>query len=234
MYGRRRRAGLLLVALAGCGLISRDVTKVSFDLPPKSYGFDTHDWQLPSGNFPRVACGPAEAVHDCCNPPAPFPRLDCSAVPLACESGVCTLRFPVTVSQRVDLAVEAPALANVGNQSLVDFFVSEIRYTVASTLNVDLPAVDLYVAPDGVTSADDPAAQKFATIPVTPAMANGDGQADISPDAEQIFAPYAHAPSTPFTFIATTTVVIPSGSPIPNGRVELTVTGQVSAELAPL
>jgi hypothetical protein len=231
---KARRAGVLVIALASCGLVSRDVTKVSFDLPPKSYAFDTHDWQLPSGSFPRVACGTGEPVVDCCDPPPPAPRLDCAALPLTCESGACTLRFPVSAIQRVNLAVEAPALANVGNQSLVDFFVSDIRYTVASTMNVELPAVDLYVAPDGVTSAADPSARKFATVPVTPAMANGDGSVDISPDAEQIFAPYAHAPATPFNFIATATVVIPSGSPIPNGRVDLTVTGQVSAILAPL
>jgi hypothetical protein len=221
-------------ALSACGLVSRDVSLLSFDLPAKSYSFDTNDssWKIPIGTFPRVPCGAGELVVDCCNPPAPFPTPDCGITPLSCESGACTLKFPVTVFQRVDLAQEVPVLANVGSQYLVDIYVSQIRYQVTSSLNVALPAVDLFIAPDGVTSATDSRAQKFGTVPVTPAMTSGDGLVVIVPDAEQIFATYAHDPATPFNFIATTTVVIPSGSLIPNGRVDITVTGQISAEVS--
>jgi hypothetical protein len=62
-------------------------------------------------------------------------------------------------------------------------------------------------------------------------MTSGDGLVDIVPDAEQIFAKYAHELGTPFTFIAMTTVVVPSGSRIPNGHVAISVTGQISASL---
>jgi len=224
---------LLVVALAGCGLVSRDVTTVAFDLPPKSYAFDTNGvgWKVPTGAFPVVPCGAGQLVADCCHPPAPAPQPDCAVTPLSCDSGVCTLRFPVSVSQQVDLKQEVPELANVQSQSLVDIYVSQVRYSVTSTLNVPLPSIDLYVAPDGVTSAMDPAAQLFGTVPETPPMTSGDGNVDIVPDADSVFAQYAHALGTPFNFIATTTVVVPSGSPIPNGRVEVTVTGQVSAHL---
>jgi hypothetical protein len=223
----------VLVALAGCGLVSRDVTKVSFDLPTKSYAFDTNGgaWKLPVGMFPRIPCGATEIVTDCCNPPAPLPHPDCGFTPLSCESGACTLRFPVTVVQQMDLKQEVPALANINSQYLVDIYVSQIRYAATSTLNVDLPGIDLFVAPDGVTSAADPAAEKFGTVPITPALTSGDGLVEIAPNAEQVFARYAHEPATPFNFIATTVVVIPSGSPIPSGSVALSVTGQVSASL---
>jgi hypothetical protein len=131
----------------------------------------------------------------------------------------------------MDLKQDVPQLANVNSQYLVDIYVSQIGYSVTSTMNVELPAVDLYVAPDGVTTASDPSAEKFGTVPVTPAMTSGDGMVDIVPDAQQIFAQYAHQLGTPFNFIATTTIVIPSGSPIPNGHVDISVTGQVSASL---
>ena len=38
-------------------------------------------------------------------------------------------------------------------------------------MNVDLPPIDIYVAPANVTTAEDPAAKKFGTIPATPAGA---------------------------------------------------------------
>ena len=232
----RTAASALVIsfALSACGLVSRDVSLLSFDLPAKSYSFDTNDssWKLPTGTFPRVPCGAGELVVDCCNPPARFPTPDCGLTPLSCESGACTLKFPVAVFQQVDLGQEVPALANVSSQSLVDVYVSQIRYQVTSSLNVALPAVDLFVAPDGVTSAADSRAQKFGTVPVTPPMMSGDGLVAIVPDAEQIFAAYAHDPATPFNFIATTTVVIPSGSLIPQGKVDITVTGQISAQIA--
>jgi hypothetical protein len=227
---RSWRFGALL-ALVGCGLVSRDVASVAFDLPSKSYSFDTKTWNLPSGMLPKIPCGAGQIIVDCCNPPAPVPKPDCTMTPLVCENAVCTLELPVSTFQQMDLKMEVPQLANVQSQYLVDVYVSQIRYTVTSTLNVDLPAVDLYVAPAGVTSPSDPAAQKFGTVPVTPAMMSGDGLVDIVPDAEQIFARYAHEPATPFNFIAATTIVLPSGSPIPNGSVAITVTGQVTAQL---
>jgi hypothetical protein len=220
-----------LLALAACGLLSRDLASLSFDLPPKSYGFDTKSWSLPAGAFPLVPCGATQLVVDCCNPPAPLPKPNCVLTPLSCESGACTLHFPVTTAQQMDLTKEVPELANIHSQTLVDVYVSQIRYSMTSTLNVGLPSVDLYVAPDGVTSPADPSARKFGTVPATPAMTSGDGLVDIAPDAEQIFAQYAHQPAVPFNFVAATTVVLPSGSLIPNGRVSITVTGRVTVQL---
>jgi hypothetical protein len=182
------------------------------------------------GTFPRVACGPGQIVTDCCNPPAPIPAPNCTLTPLVCASQVCTLRFPVTTVQSMDLKQEVPVLANVQSQFLVDVFISRIGYAVTSTLNVELPPVDLYVAPDGVTSISDPSAQKFGTVPATPAMTSGSGDVELSPDVEQIFAPFAHDPAVPFNFIAAATIVLPSGSPIPNGAVSITVTGQLTAK----
>jgi hypothetical protein len=61
-------------------------------------------------------------------------------------------------------------------------------------------------------------------------MTSGNGDVDLVPDVAQIFAPFAHEPAVPFNFIAATTVVIPSGSAIPNGAVAITVTGQLTAQ----
>ena len=52
------------------------------------------------------------------------------------------------LAQRVNLGQESPQLASLGHQMLADVFISSITYNVASTLNIDLPEVTLYIAPD--------------------------------------------------------------------------------------
>lgn len=226
------------VAVLGCGLISSDITKLSFDLPPKSYAFDTANWNLPAGaNFPDVPCGDGQVVTDCCHPPAPLPAVDCAVTPLSCDAvasggSACALHQPITVTQTVNLGQEVPVLRSLSGQRLVDITISQIRYTVVNTLNVDLPPVELFLAADGVKDTSDPSkVMKFGTVPSMAAMTDATGAVRLEDDAEQIFARYAAEFATPFTFLATTTVVVPSGSPIPNGRVDITVTGQVSAGL---
>ncbi|HET6281700.1 MAG TPA: hypothetical protein VFH73_12060 [Polyangia bacterium] len=220
---------------SGCGLISSDIASVSFDLPSKSYSFDTNNgmWKLPMGMFPAIPCGDGQLIMDCCNPPDPLPKPNCAATPLTCEGApsVCTLRFPVSVVQSMDLKKEVPALATFSNQSIIKVTISQIRYTFDSTMNVDLPEVELFLAPDGVTAADDPSAQKFGTVPVTPAMMSGQAQVVLEMTAATIFAERSQHLGTPFNFIATTTVVVPSGTTIPSGGVNLTVTGRAKASL---
>jgi hypothetical protein len=235
MYLRLSYVSLVFVTF-GCGLISSDIASVSFDLPTKSYSFDTNNgmWKLPTGTFPEIPCGDGLPIMDCCNPPDPLPKPNCAATPLTCEANaggtnVCTLRFPVSVVQSLDLKKEVPALASFSNQSIIKVTISQIRYNFDSTMNVDLPEVALYLAPDGVTSADDPSAQKFGTVPVTPAMMSGQAQVVLEPTAGALFAERSQHLGTPFNFIATTTVVVPSGTPIPSGAVTLQITGRAKA-----
>jgi hypothetical protein len=234
MHGERGILRLLvLLGAVGCGLVSRDVTAVSFDLPAKSYSFDTNDsmWKLPVGSFPSVPCGSGQLITDCCNPPAPIPTPDCGITPLVCVNALCTLTFPVSVVQNVNLKDEVPQLKNVNSQYLINVSISQIRYSVANSLNVDLPPVELYIAPDGVTSPLDPSAQKFGTVPSLHAMTGGDDMVILEPGSEVVFANYAHEFGTPFNFIAAATIVVASGSPIPHGKVAITITAQVTASL---
>ena len=234
MHGARAVLRLLaLLGAVGCGLVSRDVTGVSFDLPAKSYSFDTNDsmWKLPVGSFPSVPCGSGQLIADCCHPPAPVPTPDCGVTPLFCENALCTLKFPVTVVQTVNLKDEVPQLQNVDKQYLINVSISQIRYSVSNSLNVDLPPVELYIAPADVTSLADSRAQKFGTVPVLQAMTSGDDMVDLEPGSDVVFANYAHEFGTPFNFIAAATVVVASGSPIPHGKVVITITAQVTASL---
>jgi hypothetical protein len=230
-----RSAGLLvalsvlgsLVSL-GCNLINSDITALTFELPTKSYHFDTQGMNIPAGTAPRVACGPSEAVTDCCAPPVAIPGLDCAAVPLTCDGGFCTGHKTVSVAQMMNLGQEAPELRNVTGQSLADIFIKRITYTASNNLNVPLPEVTLYLAPAGVT--DPASAMKFGTVPSVAAHSTASGDVVLDPAGQQTFSGYAHNFGTPFGFIAATTLDVPPDSPFPNGSVDISVTGTISAQ----
>src|SRR5882724_6733078 len=174
---------LIFGILAGCGLVSSDIGSITFSLPSKSFSFDTASagWKAPPAGFNMaVPCGAGQLVTDCCHPPAPAPAPDCVATPLACVNSVCALEFPVNISQKIDLKNEVPSLASVAASSL-SITIKQITYTIASTMNVELPSIDIYVAPSTVTSVDDPSAKKFGTVPPTPAGATKSGDVVLDP-----------------------------------------------------
>jgi hypothetical protein len=232
-------SALVLTTMGGAGVLGAcsavsSLTTLTFDLPPKSFSFDTASsgWKAPPASFPSVTCGTSgQQVTDCCHPPAPAPEPDCAGTtPLVCESGVCVLEFPVTTSQAIDLKMEVPALSNLGGQTLAQISISQITYTIASTLNVVLPAIDVYVADQGATSSKDASAKKFGTIPATPANTTQSGDMMLDPNGQAAFSHYASSFTIPFTIIAQTTMIVPPGSPVPTGKVDVTVGGKVKAK----
>src|SRR5438034_11470716 len=100
-------AGMAFVVATGCGLISSDVTKVSFDLPARSYRFDTAQagWKTSTATsfatVPTIACA---VDADCCPAPVMALGIDCSAIICDAVSAACA--FAVTVDappQQIDL-----------------------------------------------------------------------------------------------------------------------------------
>jgi len=224
----------LLTGLAGCGLLSSDITTTKIALPPQSYSFDTSMFKgLPTGSTPSVPCGD-QGIPDCCNPPA-GPAPNCTTTPLVCQpdnssvnngASVCTAVIPQSISNSINLSGAGLSSFPAGNISI-----DSIAYAVSdNSLNVDLPAVAIYLAPDGVTDPKN-GAMLFGTIPAIAAESNPTGTVQKDPGADHAFEVYAGNLSTPFNFIASTTVVIPSGTPIPNGHVTITVTVTVAAHL---
>jgi hypothetical protein len=199
----------------GCGLISSDITKVTFALPTRHYVFSSQGLSLPAGANQKVPCGRGTPLATC---PAP----------LTCDSGVCTAHVPTSIVQKMDLKNDVPVLA--GHQSIADITLESIRYDVVSTANIQIPPIQLYLAPDGVTDPKDPSASLFGTVPAIEAGATTSGQVVKEPNADAVFTMYGHDLATPFNFIATTTVVVATGT-TPTGMVDLTINGTVAAKL---
>jgi hypothetical protein len=230
-------ATAMVSGLAGCGLIDPNITKVTFDLPTQSYSVDSSTLNLPAGNTQAVPCGTGQIITDCCNPPAGLglPMPDCSMTMLACEANtagmdVCTAVVTVSQSQTLNLGQQVPQLQ--GAVGLGNLTINQISYTVLdNTLNIDLPPVTLFLAPNNVTDPNDPTAKKFGTVPSIAAMSTPMGTVMLESDAAATFSSFTKSLSTPFNLIATTTVHVPSGSPTPSGKIDMTVTGRLSASL---
>jgi hypothetical protein len=233
-----RRRPLLLAVLAaaalgaGCGLIDLDsFNRLTFQMPTRSFSISTQDprWKAAPQAFATVPVSCATA-QDCCAPLGG--AVSCSQFPLKCDAGVCAMEFVVEIPKTINLAQEVPELTKLRGSVLSEILLETLEYTASSTLNVILPAVDVYIAPANVNSVvGNPAARKIATIPMTASGAQVSETINISGEGQQAFSAFAKDFQTPFNIIATTTVLVRSGSPPPSGGVSVNVTGKVTAKL---
>jgi hypothetical protein len=216
----------------GCGLISSDITKVTFDLPMKTYIFDSASFGVPAGNTAAIPCGAAPLVTDCCNPLGV--NAGCSPQrSVMCEAAVCTLHQVVSIPQKVDFKKEVPQLASVSDQHLANMSFEALNYAVtANTLNVAVPPLQLYLAPGSVTTLPSDQAVLFGTVDTIPAGQTPSGSIKKEADADATFARFGSDLSAPFNILIGTTIVVPSGTPTPTGRVSVAVTGTFAAKLA--
>jgi hypothetical protein len=207
--------GVLTLGALGCGLISSDITKVTFDLPTKHYTFNAQMFSLPQG-VPNMAI--------------PCAGTTCPVGGLSCDANVCTAHIPLTVSNPIDLKKEVPQLSSVSSQTLVDLTLESMSYSVVNTANIAIPEIELFLAPDGTTDPTGPGAQKFGSVPAIPAGTNASGDVVKEPGADALFTMFGQNFGTPFNFIASTTVVVPTGT-TPTGMVDITINGTIAAKL---
>lgn len=229
----RPMSGLLALLFCGCGLISSDITKLTFELPPQTYSFDTSMW----GNLPPAAAGatfpsvPCTTDDNCCANGS-LVGLSCMTTPLVCMSANCQAQIPESQYTSVNLAMQVGTLATFPGRSLVDVSIESITYTVASnTLNIDTPPFQVYLAPDGVTDPNDPSAVLFGTVPAVPAGTTPTGSMTKASGADAAFQTFTKNISTTFNIIAATTVVIAPGTPVPQGAITVKVQGTIAAQL---
>lgn len=223
---------LFALLAAGCGLISSDITSIKFDLPERTYSFNTAQAGVSLPGLTTLPSVPCDTATDCCTRANLLsPGVDCNL--LTCDTGVCAVTTTIeTPPQMVDLKKECPQLSGFDSQSVIDVTISRIGYDIlTNTLNVDLPAVELFVAAQGAATTADPSAKRFGTVPPTPAgaMPSG-GTVALDSEGQNAFKAFAHNFGTPFVFLARTVVVIRGGAPVPMGAVSLKITGQLKAK----
>jgi len=222
---------------ASCGLISSDLATVSFDLPPKTYTFDSGqgDWKGGmSSAFAMVPTIGCSADADCCSPQISAAGIDCTST-LVCDAPTASCAFAVDVQsppQMIDLKNEGGLPSSLSSQSVLDISVTKLTYDVSqNSLNIDLPPIDLFLGPQGTTKVTDPGVTQFATVPAIPhGTILTNGNIPLEPAANGVFANIGMHLGTPFVFLAKTRVVVPGGTAAPAGALTLTVKGRLSAK----
>ena len=222
-------AALVSVTLAGCGLISSDVTDFDLTLPDKKFTIDTGSWQVDSG------LATAYLNQSCTASPPPN---SCSqAAQLACTMGCsgscgasnhCELSLDVSLSQPVDLVSERPELKTINDQPVIKVSIDSVTYEVlTNNLNVDTPEITIYVAPMSVVKVTQNDAQLKAIGTIAPVPA---GHTTTSPQSIEFTATgkaslvnIMSSFKTPFNVLAGSSLVVTSAQPFPMGRLDAVV-----------
>jgi hypothetical protein len=222
------RMGAFVVAaslISGCGLISSDVTNFDLTLPDKNFTIDASGWQVDQAaatQLTTTSCAQAPAV--CASAADQACPEDCTG---RCGSSqTCELDLDVGLYQMIDLLREKPELQSINDEPVIKVVVDSVTYEVTlNTLNVDTPAMEVYVAPMSVMDPDDPLAKHVGTIPSVPA-----GATVLTPQA-MVFTAGGKADlvsimstfKTPFNLIVGSTLTVKAGTPVPTGRLDAVV-----------
>jgi hypothetical protein len=224
-------AALTTGLLAGCDLIEfAQNPSVTLTLPTRSYSFSTEDknWKAPPPAFNQPI--PCNAPSDCCVM-VPGLAINCADYQLLCEQNVCAMRVKLEVPQTIDLQKDAPEFADIGGRVVKEMLLRELRYTADNKIGADLPPIDVYVAPEDVkTSSDKEKAKLLVSLPKTVAGVKAEETVMLSAEAQKAFSDRALDVKNPFNLIAGTDVIVKSGTPIPMGKVDVTVTGRVTVK----
>lgn len=212
--------------VAGCGLISSDVTNFDLTLPPKNFTIDMGRWQVDSiaaDQYFMRSCSASNptfcntAVQQACT-------MDCSG---SCgESNTCELSLDINLRQPVDLVMEKPELRSIDDEPIIKVTIDSVTYEVTTnTLNVDTPELAIYVAPISALASDDPQAKQIGSIPPIAAGEVTSGQQSLrfttAGRAELINLMSSF--KTPFNVIIGSALVVTASQPWPTGKLDAVV-----------
>jgi hypothetical protein len=220
----------LSLALAGCGLISSDVTNFDLTLPDKKFSIDTAGWQIDQSKadvFTSQSCSSnamvcSSAVQQAC------PMGGCSG---SCNAAkTCDLSLDVSVVQKVDLVTEKPELKSINDEPVIKVTIDSVTYDViANTLNVDTPPITIYVAPISVVKVDpkDPQVKAIGTIAPVPAgtttAASGPKSIQFTTTGKADLVNIMSTFKTPFNILVGSSLLVTAGQPVPMGKLDAVV-----------
>lgn len=215
---------VLGLSLAGCGLISSDVTQFDLGLPHKQFTIDAGNWGLSN---PEVLLS-----HACTVSPDPCPALAAQACRpgqcvAACNaaSNTCDLTLFVSLYQGIDLLTEKPELQSINNEPIISVTIDSIDYEVtANTFNVATPQMGVWAAPSTVMVPGDPGSKRVGTVPSIPAGTTQPATAmAFDPDGKANLASFMGSYKTPFNIVVGSGILLHQGMPVPQGAMTVNV-----------
>jgi hypothetical protein len=217
-----------LSALAGCGLISSDVTNFDLTLPPKTFTIDIGGWKVDQAATDLYLKQPCTMSQTCNSAVQAACMMGCSGTCNMAQPQTCDLSLDVSLRQPVDLVMERPELKTINDEPVIKVTIDSVTYEVTSnTLNVDTPEVTVYVAPMAVVKADpkDPQVKAIGTIAPVPAGQTTSGVQPImfTPTGKAALVAIMSTFKTPFNVLVGASIVVSAGQPVPSGKLEAVV-----------
>jgi hypothetical protein len=148
-------------------------------------------------------------------------------------SRTCTARVDATVSYPVDLSKDQGFTTQVAGKVVTIVKSISLEYGVPmNTVTIDIPQLDLYIAPQGVTKLPDSRAvfvDKIPAIAKRRTLPDGSGTITIetSSPAGALFVDSIKNPAKPFTLLINTKPVVKAGDPLPAGQMTINVTPKI-------
>lgn len=215
-----------VAAASGCG---SDVLSFDVDLQHRVYRADFGS--VEPGTLPEVACS---ATDDATCNQLPVVSVNTTAangapatatIAVGCDSatGRCYAQANAQVAQSVDVQLDGGFAGKLEGRLVTFVRKIDIRYKVAAnSLTFDVPTIDVYVGPAGVTSASDAGVVPAGSLVPVAAGATPNGHLAIhdgSPPHHII--ENAVRGKQAFVFVLVLSPRIDSGSPIPGGAIEV-------------
>ncbi len=219
-----RLAPLLLAG--GCGLVSSDVTDFDLTLPDKTFTIDAMSWQVNSQQAQAFLATSCASMPTVCNSAAQ--QACASGCSGTCDTGTqtCDLSLAVSLYNKVDLVMEKPELATINSEPVIKVTIDSVTYDVTqNTLNVDTPAMTIFVAPASVMDPSDPMAKAVGTLDgVMAGTTTTMSQTLMFTDTgKQTLIDTMSTFRTPFNIIVGSTLEVKSGDPVPMGQLTAVV-----------
>ncbi len=222
-----RATGALVVvaagSLAGCGLISSDVTNFDLTLPEKKFTIDTAGWDIQESDAKQYTTLSCESDASVCS----------RAVASACSSGCtgacnsnkkCDLTLDISLTQPVNLVAEKPELKSIDDQPVIKVTIDSVTYTVTTNeLNVATPRLDVYVAPVSVVQAGtDSGATLIGSLPPIPAgeVSGSPVPLEFTASGKAKLINVMSSFKTPFNVLVGSSLLITADQRVPSGKLE--------------
>jgi hypothetical protein len=214
-----------LALVSGCGLISSDVTNFDLTLPDKNFSVDAQSWDVTDQEAQAVLSTDCSGNPGLCNAAAEAAcPMNCSG---ACNaSSTCDLALDVSLYQGVDLLMEKPELQSINDEPVIKVEIDSVTWEVTSnTLNVPTPPMTVFVAPMSVMDPTSPDAKAVGTIDTVGAgeVTDGPRQIAFSATGKADLIAAMSTFKTPFNVIVGSTIVVTSGTPFPQGKLDAVV-----------
>jgi hypothetical protein len=197
-------------------------------LPDKKFTIDASGWQVDATKSPfnngTLASVPCSSMPSACSMVAQACASDCSG---KCDTvaNSCVLSLDVSRPLKVDLLTDEPDLKTINDQPVIKVSIDSVTYAVTSnSLNVDTPAIDVYVAPISALKPTDPQAKLIGTIPAIPKMTTSDFQAlEFTPTGKTSLVNIMSTFKTPFNVLVVSSLVVRAGQMLPAGKLDAVV-----------